>query len=104
MTWPESDRWEQAETGIRRWWTIAPPANRKWEAAWVPYRFGWEWARSRRYSGLSFEQCEPDLQRFWQMRKGPSDEDWAAIRAIAEAGWKRARAESWGHAWNRRTW
>jgi hypothetical protein len=104
MTWPEPDRWEQAEVGIRRWWMMQPLGDKSWEAARVPYRFGWEWSLSRRYSGLTFEQCEADLRRFWQMRKGPTDEDWPAIRAIVEAGWRRGRAESWGHSWNRRTW
>jgi len=70
MTWPEPDRWEDAEPAIQRFWNANQATlYRRWEEVRDYYRFGWEWARSRTYTGLTFEQAEPDLRRMWEQLK-----------------------------------
>ena len=105
MTWPEPDRWEDAEPAIQRFWNANQATlDRRWEEVRDYYRFGWEWARSRTYTGLTFEQAEPDLRRMWEQLKPEGQPPWEEIRDLAKAGWKRGRDDSWGHDWRRTTW
>ena len=51
------------------------------------YRTGWE--GRMRYAGLTYEQCERDLQRDYQRNRGKSQLEWAKNRHAVRAGWDR---------------
>jgi hypothetical protein len=51
------------------------------------YRTGWE--GRVRYAGLTYEQCERELQRDYQRNRGASQLDWARNRHAVRAGWDR---------------
>jgi len=51
------------------------------------YRTGWE--GRLRYAGLTYEQCERDLQRDYQRNRGASQLDWAKNRHAVRAAWER---------------
>ena len=51
------------------------------------YRTGWE--GRVRYAGLTYEQCERDLQRDYQRNRGQSQLEWAKNRHAVRAGWDR---------------
>lgn len=51
------------------------------------YRTGWE--GRVRYAGLTYEQCERDLQRDYQRNRGKSQLEWAKNRHAVRAGWDR---------------
>ena len=51
------------------------------------YRTGWE--GRVRYYGLTYEQCERDLQRDYLRNRGTSQLDWARNRHAVRAAWER---------------
>jgi hypothetical protein len=51
------------------------------------YRTGWE--GRLRYAGLTYEQCERDLQRDYQRNRGTSQLDWGRNRHAVRAAWER---------------
>jgi hypothetical protein len=51
------------------------------------YRYGWE--STGRYSGVSFDQAEPELGRDWDDVRGESNLEWEQARSASREAWER---------------
>ena len=56
------------------------------------YRYGWESAISPTWSGRSFEDVEPELERNWPRSRGRANSQWRDVREATRDAFQRARS------------
>jgi hypothetical protein len=55
------------------------------------YRYGWESAVSSVFTGRSFEDIEPELERSWSVFRGPARTEWSDVREASRDAFTRVR-------------
>lgn len=58
------------------------------------YRYGWEAAGRPEYTGRSFEDLEPTLERDWSTYRGPAQTNWRDAREAARDSFERIRSRA----------
>ena len=59
------------------------------------YRFGWESAIRREYTGRTFGEIEPELMEQWEDQH-PASQPWSGVRLIVRDGFQRIRDKAKG--------
>lgn len=62
------------------------------------YRYGWESASRSEFTGQSFEDVEPELQRNWSTYRGPAHTEWRDVRDASRDSFERIRTRMRGGA------
>jgi uncharacterized protein YjbJ (UPF0337 family) len=62
------------------------------------YRYGWESASRPEFTGRSFEDVEPELQRNWSTYRGPAQTEWRDVRDASRDSFDRVRTRMRGGA------
>jgi len=62
------------------------------------YRYGWESASRKEFTGRSFEDVEPELQKNWSTYRGPAQTEWRDVRDATRDSFDRVRGRMRGAA------
>jgi uncharacterized protein YjbJ (UPF0337 family) len=62
------------------------------------YRYGWEAASRPEFTGKSFEDVEPNLERDWSTYRGPAQTEWRDARSASRDAFDRIRSRAHGAA------
>jgi uncharacterized protein YjbJ (UPF0337 family) len=62
------------------------------------YKFGWESASRPEYTGRSFDDLEPELQKNWSTYRGPAHTEWRDVREATRDSFDRVRGRMRGGA------
>lgn len=56
------------------------------------YKYGWESASNPNYTGRSFDQAEPDLQKNWNTYRGAAQTEWRDVKDATRDSYERIRS------------